>query len=55
MNPSGQGFGAAAVSIMPKYLITPATKAGRPVAGEVETPLNFIPTVGPWVNCYGAG
>jgi len=40
--PSGEGFGEAALKLMPKFHMRPATKSGVPVeGGVVRIPIQF--------------
>jgi TonB family protein len=40
-SPAGYGFGEAAVALAPTFLMTPATRNGRPVEAEVSIPVGF--------------
>jgi hypothetical protein len=39
--PAGAGFGAAALTLTPQLLMTPALKDGKPIVGDVTSPINF--------------
>jgi len=42
--PSGQGFGDAALQLMPRFQMRPMTKDGLPVTGgKVRIPIRFVP------------
>lgn len=41
--PEGAGFGAAAISLAPQFLMKPAIKDGKPAFGTVSVPINFKP------------
>ncbi|MDB5421121.1 MAG: hypothetical protein JWR59_1068 [Brevundimonas sp.] len=40
--PSDAGFGAAALSLTPSFVLKPATRNGVPFASEVSIPVNFM-------------
>lgn len=40
-SPRDLGFGAAALALVPKFLMNPALKNGEPVESEVEIPIHF--------------
>lgn len=44
--PAGQGFGSAALTLVPQFLFRPATHDGKPVESEATIPINF--------DCEGA-
>lgn len=43
-DPVGMGFGEAALSLTPGFLMSPRTVNGQPTAGLVRIPINFAPT-----------
>lgn len=39
--PAGEGFGAAALMLVPSFLMTPRVENGKPVRGQVRIPIAF--------------
>jgi TonB family protein len=48
--PEGYGFGAALLSLTPKMVLQPA-KPGTTLPKRMVVPMNFVPTIGPSLNC----
>ncbi|WP_141653070.1 TonB family protein [Phenylobacterium immobile] len=48
--PEGYGFGAALLSLTPKMVLQPA-KPGAALPKRMVVPMNFVPTIGPSLNC----
>ena len=54
-SPAGQGFGAAALSLVPQFNIAPEVRDGHAVEVDVNIPVGFLPTGIPFYNCYSSG
>lgn len=41
--PTGEGFGAAALMLVPSFVMKPGTQDGKPVRSEIRIPITFAP------------